>query len=159
MAINAKFFRYYYWLAVEFIKKHLRMILLSFFLSFFILVSLVSFSPLLNRFFFTRKQVIGIVGAYNLNNLPDEILQNISHGLVYINDKGEIIPALASSWEMLKGGQEFQFHLKNNLVWDDGKNFTTKDLQYQFKDVEVKKIDDYTLYFTLKKKLPIYPTY
>lgn len=159
MILRSKFLRYYYWLTIEFIKKHMRMILLSFFLSFFLIVSLVSFSPYLNRFFFTKRDVVGIVGSYDINRLPDEVLEKISHGLVYVNEKGEIIPALASSWEMLNGGQEFRFHLKNNLVWDDGKDFTAKDLEYNFKDVQVKIIDDNTIYFTLDKKLPIFPTY
>lgn len=159
MILKSKFLRYYYWLTIEFIKKHMRMILLSFFLSFFLITSLVSFSPYLNRFFFTRKDVIGIVGNYDINHVPDVILEKISHGLVYINDKGEIIPALTSSWEMINGGQEFHFHIKNNLFWDDGKEFTAKDLVYNFKDVEVKIVDKHTIYFTLSKKLPIFPTY
>lgn len=159
MALNSKFLRYYYWLTIEFVKKHMRMILLSFFLSFFIIVSLVSFSPYLNRFFFSRREVIGLVGSYDINHLPDEILEKISHGLVYVNEKGQIISALASSWEMINEGQEFRFHIKNNLVWDDGKEFTAKSLDYNFKDVEVKVLDDNTIYFKLDKKLPIFPIY
>lgn len=159
MILKSRFLRYYYWLTIEFIKKHVRMILLSFFLSFFLITSLVSFSPYLNRFFFTRKDVIGIVGSYDINRAPNEIIEKISHGLVYVNEKGEIIPALTSSWEMINEGQEFHFHIKNNLFWDDNKEFTTKDLVYNFKDVEAKIIDKNTIYFILKRKLPIFPTY
>ncbi len=100
-----------------------------------------------------------MVGSYDLSHLPDEVLEKISHGLVYVNEKGQIIPALTSSWEMINGGQEFHFHIKNNLVWDDGKDFTAKDLEYSFKDVQVKIIDKNTIYFILNKKLPIFPTY
>lgn len=135
------------------------MILLSFFLSFFLIVSLISFSPYLNRFFFSRRDVVGIVGNYDINHVPDEVIEKVSHGLVYINEKGEIIPALASSWEMLRDGEEFQVHLKNNIVWDDGKDFTAKDLKYDFKDVVVEIVDDFTIKFKLSKKLPIFPTY
>ncbi|MBI2051177.1 hypothetical protein HYT33_00240 [Candidatus Roizmanbacteria bacterium] len=151
--------RYYYWLFSEFTKKHLKMILLSFFVSFFIIISLVSFSPYLDALFFTRKQVIGFVGNYTINTLPDTILEKISHGLVSVNERGEPIPALSSSWEMLKGGKEFRFHLKNDLVWDDGKDVSAYDLVYNFKDVEAKAIDKKTIYFILKKPLPIFPTY
>ena len=35
-----KTLRYYYWLVKEFIKKHSKMMLLSFFLSFFIVIAL-----------------------------------------------------------------------------------------------------------------------
>lgn len=60
---------------------------------------------------------------------------------------------------MLNGGQEFHFHLKNNLVWNDGKEFSAHDLKYNFKDVEIKIIDDHTIHFILNRKLPIFPNY
>ncbi len=159
MIVKRQTLRYYYWLTLEFVKKHSRMILLSFFLSFFILVSIISFSPILNRFFFSKKEIIGIAGDYDFSNLPSEITEKISHGLIFSDQKGQLLPALASSWEMIGGGKEFRFHLKNNLFWDDGKEFTAKDLAYDFKDVDKKIIDKDTIYFTLKKKLPIFPTY
>ncbi|MEX1052564.1 MAG: ABC transporter substrate-binding protein [Patescibacteria group bacterium] len=155
----SKTLRYYYWLFQEFSKRHVKMIALSFFLSFFIVVSLVSFSSVLNKFLFSNKEIIGLVGNYNTSNLPDEILSRISHGLVTIGPKGEVLPALASSWEMVDNGREFRFHLKNDLLWDDGKKLTASDLTFNFKDVGVEYIDDNTLYFKLKDRLPIFPTF
>lgn len=159
MDLNRKNLRYYYWLLIEFTKKHSKMILLSFFLSFFVVVSLISFSPFLNRFIFTQKEITGMVGEYTLSSIPDEILSKISHGLVFVNEKGAVFPALASSWEIKDGGKEFRFHFKNDLLWDDGKEFFAKDLVYSFKDVEVDVKDKNTIYFKLKKALPIFPTY
>lgn len=135
------------------------MILLSFFISFFIIISLISVTPYLDKVFFSKKQVVGMVGSYTRENLPEDILKKISHGLVLVNERGESIPALASSWEMLKNGQEFRFHLKPGLTWDDGKEVSAKDLDYNFRDVEVQVIDKSTVYFKLKKALPIAPTY
>lgn len=159
MILKHKTLRYYYWLFIEFTKKHSRMMLLSFFISFFIIISLISVTPYLDKVFFSKKQVIGMIGNYTIDTLPEDILKKISHGLVFTNEKGESIPALSSSWEMLKGGKEFRFHLKPGLTWDDGKEFSAKDLNYNFRDVEVKVVDSGTVHLTLKKALPIMPTY
>ena len=154
-----KALRYYYWLLREFTKRHLKMIALSFFLSFFIVVSLVSFSSVLNKFLFANKEVIGLVGNYDLSNIPEEVLSKISHGLVTVGPKGEVLPALSSSWEMIDNGREFRFHLKNDLLWDDGKKLTASDIIYNFRDVKVIPVDNNTINFKLKDRLPIFPTF
>ena len=116
MSLNIKTFRYYYWFILEFTKKNIKMIALSFFISFFIVITLVSFSSVLNKFLFSKKEIIGIVGNYDLNNIPDEIINKISNGLVSIGPNGEVLPALASTWEIIDGGKEFRFHIKNDLL-------------------------------------------
>ncbi len=156
---GGKAFRYYYWLTIEFVKKHSKMILLSFFLSFFIVVALISFSPILNRFLFSKREIIGLVGDYDINTLPNEVLDKVSHGLVVIDEKGQLLPALASSWKMNKNAEEFTFQLKKDLVWDDGKDFRAQDLAFNFKDVEYKASSDENVQFKLKRPLPIFPTY
>lgn len=159
MAFKKKTFRYYYWFFVEYTKKHIRLILLSFLLSFFIIVSLISFSPFLQAFLSARQNVIGRVGKYSYNNLPEEITSKISHGLVFVNEKGEILPALASKWEVKNEGREYRFYLKKDLFWNDNKPFTARTISYDFKDVEVKPVNAQTIDFKLKKPLPIFPIY
>jgi len=95
----------------------------------------------------------------DINNLPNEVLDKVSHGLVFIDNKGRIQPALASKWKMLNNGEEFIFELKRRLLWDDGREFKAQDLKFNFKDVEYSAINDYILRFKLKKKLPVFPTY
>lgn len=154
-----KTFRYYYWLLKEFFSKHIRLILISFLVSFLFIIAVISLTPYLSNLVSIQKRVIGIVGAYDYNTLPEEITSQISNGLLYINEHGEVIPALATSWEMRNNGKEYRFHLRNNLVWDDGKKFSASDINYQFKDITVKKIDDTTVDFYLSKPLAIFPTY
>ncbi len=151
--------RYYYWVAVEFTKKHLRLILLSFLLSFIFVIGIISLSPYFANFLASRREVIGLVGQYNFNNLPDEILSKISNGLVYIDEKGEIIPLLSTSWEVRDNNKIYRFHLRDGLTWNDGKPFSASQIDYQFKDVQTKAIDDKTVDFILKKPLGIFPTY
>jgi len=158
MTLNKKTFRYYYWVLIEFFKKNAKLIIISFFASFIGIIGFLSVSPFL-RIALTRDQVIGMVGSYDFNNIPEEILTKISNGLVIVTDKGKIIPVIANSWEVRNNGQEYRFHIKDNLLWSDGKKFTAKDINYQFKDVKTKAVDDNTIDFYLNKPLAIFPTY
>lgn len=159
MFVSKKTFRYYYWLIKEFLSKHLKLILLSFFISFLFIIGIISLSPYLTNILSTKKRVIGLAGSYDFNTIPDEITDEISNGLVYINKQGEIIPALASTWEVRGSGKEYRFHLKNNLIWDDGKKFSASDINYQFRDIRIKVVDSRTVDFFLTKPLSIFPTY
>jgi peptide/nickel transport system substrate-binding protein len=157
--MNQKTLRYYYWVVIEFAKKHVRLILLSFLLSIIGIISIISFSPYLISYTTTKKETIGNIGITEPENIPDPILSKISSGLVFINEKGEIVPVLAEKWERSGDGKTYKFYLKKNLYWNSGKAFTAKSIAYKFKDVEVKPVGDYELVFTLKKPLPIFPTY
>lgn len=159
MTIKQKRLRFYYWLFLEFGKKHSKKIFLSFFISFFIILSIISFSSYLDSIFFAQTRVVGQVGTYSYNTLPQNVLEKISYGLVYVDPKGLVKSAMAQSWETSNNRTVFTFHLKKNLTWDDGKPFNAHDITYTFKDVDTKVTDDYTIVFTLKKPLAIFPTY
>lgn len=159
MVLNQKTFRYYYWIIQAFVTKHLRLILLSFFVSIVGIISLISFSPYLISLTSTKRDVIGIVGNHGQDTLPDTVLSQVSNGLVFINEKGETIPVIASRWEQSKDGKIYKYFLKKNLFWNDNKPFTAQGINYKFKDVEVKVKNDYEVEFHLKKPLPIFPTY
>lgn len=156
--MKKKIFRYYYWLFLEFVKKYSRLILMSFFIGFISLIGFLSVSPYL-KLIFNKQEIIGLVGNYNFTNLPDEIMTKVSNGLVTINEKGEIIPVLANSWEVKDHGKQYRFYLKNNLLWNDDKKFSASDIDYQFSDVKIKVIDKNVIDFYLNKPLAIFPTY
>lgn len=100
-----------------------------------------------------------MVGTIEPEEVPDSILSKVSSGLVFINEKGETIPVLASKWEASKDGKTYKFFIKKNLYWNNGEPFTAKGISYKFKDVETTVINDYEIDFKLKKPLPIFPTY
>ena len=158
MALKKQVVRYYYWLVLEFFKKNGRSVIISFFVSFFGIIGFLSVSPYI-KIAATKTEIVGLIGNYDLNNPPEEVINKISNGLVTVTEKGEIIPVIANSWEMLSDGREYRFHLKENLLWGNGKKFIASDIRYQFKDVEVKIVDDKTVTFFLKKPLAIFPTY
>ncbi len=156
--MKKNFFRYYYWLFLEFIKKYSRLILMSFFIGFISLIGFLSVSPYL-KLIFNKQEIIGLVGNYDFTNLPDKIMTKVSNGLVTINEKGEIVPVLANSWEVKDQGKQYRFYLKNNLLWNDDKKFSASDIDYQFDDVKVKIVDKNVIDFYLSKPLAIFLTY
>jgi peptide/nickel transport system substrate-binding protein len=131
---------------------------MSFFIGFISLIGFLSVSPYL-KLIFNKQEVIGLVGNYDFNNLPDEVMTKVSNGLVTVNDKGAIIPVLANSWEVKDGGKQYRFYLKNNLLWNDDKKFTASDINYQFSDVKIQVVDKNVIDFYLNKPLAIFPTY
>ena len=159
MVLNRKSFRYFYWTTSAFFRKNAQLILLSFLAGVIGIITIVSLSPYFIEVMTKKKVIVGIAGNYQLNEVPDPVLAQISNSLIYVNEKGEIIPLLAESWEQLNEGREYRFYLKKNLTWGDGKDFTSKDLVYNFKDVTIERPDPYVIVFKLKKPLPIFPTY
>lgn len=159
MTINRKSIRYAYWLTLAFIKKNAQPIILSFLLSIIGIIVIVSFSPYLAKAMTTDTQIVGIAGKYTVNNLPDEVLTKISNGLLYINEKGQVIPLLAESWEEVESGKEYRFQLKKDLLWNDGEPFLARDLNYKFKEATKTIEGGLTLSYNLEKPLPIFPIF
>ena len=150
MLLNNKKFRYYYWIVIEFTKKNAKLILLSFLLSIVTIISTITLSPYLINFLTAQKNVIGMVGTYDLKTIPEEIMEKISNGLVFVNEKGDITPVLAESWTLVDNGKEYRFKLKKNIYWNDGKKLVAKDIQYNFKDVTFTTDSDYGITFKLQ---------
>ncbi|MGB3769266.1 MAG: ABC transporter substrate-binding protein [Phormidesmis sp.] len=48
---------------------------------------------------------------------------------------GEIVPALAESWEVSDGGKTVTYTLKENLKWSDGEPLTVDDVVFTFNDL------------------------
>ncbi len=151
--------RHYYWFATSFSRKNFRFIVISFVAAFFGIVFIINFFPLFNSLIFSSKKITGIVGQYPIQNPPIEIANLLSIPLITTDKNGELQPVLANSWEVLNEGKTYRFHLKTDLLWYDGKKFKAQDIQYNFQDVTIKVVDDYTIDFNLKQPLTIFPIY
>lgn len=159
MTFIQKKIRYYYWLILSFIKKNFRLLFISFAGGFLIIALLVFFFPFINSNFFKKVEELGITGRYNLSNLPTEVLDAISNPLIAINEKGEITPVLAKSFELLNDNKIYRFYLKSDLNWNDNKKFTAADLNFNLKGIETKVVNEYTIEFKLNQPLSTFPTY
>lgn len=57
-------------------------------------------------------------------------------GLVTLDgETGDIIPALAESWDISEDGQTYTFTLRADLKWSDGEPLTSDDVVFTYRDV------------------------
>lgn len=95
-----------------------------------------------------------------------DLTELIFSGLMKYNNKGEIVPDLASEYKVGDNGKTYEFTLKQGIKWHDGEQFTADDvvftinriqnpdfrspLRTNWTGVEVEKIDDYKVRFKMK---------
>ena len=62
-----------------------------------------------------------------------DLTELIYSGLMKYDGKGEIVPDLAESYTISEDGKIFEFYLKENLFWSDGKPLTSDDVIFTVK--------------------------
>lgn len=139
------------WLIKEYFKKWKKAIFLFFvlgILTFFLLRLLISyFNPKIQ---FGSKEIIGIVGAYTIDSLPDSILHEIARGLTIVDKDGLPKADLARSWTIKDNGKTYIFKLKDGLFFNDGTPLTSNFTSYNFFDTLIERPDNKTIIFKLK---------
>jgi peptide/nickel transport system substrate-binding protein len=90
--------------------------------------------------------------------------------LVFLNDEGEIVPALAESWTVSDDGTEYTFKLRQGVEFHNGESFTADSVvaswergkapEMKFGDrwavaQAVTKVDDYTVTVKTEKANPL----
>ncbi len=71
----------------------------------------------------------------------NEILSNVFEGLVRYNEKNEIEPALASSWDIGKDGLTYTFHMRKDVHFHNGRLLTASDVKYSWERALSPKTD------------------
>ena len=61
------------------------------------------------------------------------ILLDLFEGLTRIDGKGQIIPAVATSWDVAPDGFSWTFHLRADAKWSDGSPVVADDFVYGFR--------------------------
>ncbi len=56
-------------------------------------------------------------------------------GLVAFDKEGNLVPALAESWEVSKDATSLKFKLRKNVKWHDGQPFTAADVKFTYDTV------------------------
>src|SRR5258706_9526612 len=139
------------WLIKAYIQRWGKIIVLYFFLglaAFFLL--LLAFSYIAPKLPLAKTEVIGAVGAYTVDTIPDYILANVSTGLTSVGADGVAKPGIASSWGIENNGKKYVFHIKPNLFFSDGTKVTSDAIHIDFTDVTVSRPDANTISFQLK---------
>ncbi|RQW81390.1 MAG: ABC transporter substrate-binding protein [Methanothrix sp.] len=80
-----------------------------------------------------------------LGSEPDDLnpLSNTGHadfydlikvfsGLLKSDEKLEMVPDLASSWEVSPDAKTYTFHLKKGIKWQDGQDFSAEDVKFTY---------------------------
>ncbi len=137
------------------VKKQLRTVLLGLLLGAVFFIILPRILKVLPKF--RRTEKIGLIGQYEISNLPDEVLQEISYGLTAVSAKGEAQPFIAENWEISSDGKTYTFKINPEpRTWHDGKPFSLADVNYNFKDVSV-QVSGGSLVFNLKDPFSPFP--
>ena len=98
--------------------------------------------------------------------LDQLLIGNVYEGLVARNEKNQVSPSLAESWDVSKDGLHYTFHLRKDAVFSNGHKLTAKDAAWSFNELVSKQYrgsnmvgkvesakakDDYTFEITLKE--------
>ncbi|HSW96303.1 MAG TPA: ABC transporter substrate-binding protein [Candidatus Saccharimonadales bacterium] len=144
--------RLLFWLLKAYLKKWGKVFVLFFIFGLiFFFIILLSFKYFSTKIFPQKEQIVGVVGTYTVDTLPESILADVSHGLTKINKDGTASPALASSWDIRDSGKTYIFHLRHNIYFSDGSPLVSRDINYDFSDVTIQKPDKDTIIFHLKE--------
>lgn len=111
------------------------------------------------NFFYSSNVIkIGLIGTYQEYDLPREVTELLSKGLVEASSDGRIKPNLVSGWEANNEATQFKFKLKDNLKWSDNTNIKASDLEFSIPNTTVSYPDDKTIQFDLKESYSPLPS-
>lgn len=124
----------------------------------------------------TRKdEVTAFVGTSIFEESMDPIKGSMSHGypficnaLIRVTPESSYVGDLATDWTVSEDALTYTFHLRNDVTFSDGSDFTAEDVVFTYKEVKknqannenvdltyldtVTAIDDYTVEFKLKER-------
>ena len=149
--MNPKFLeilRFAYLLTVQYLKRKWRMLLGIFLLGCALLFLLFKLS-LINLY--ANSISLGLVGTYQEHDLPSEVSNLMSHGLISWDSSGRAKPNIALGWETNNDATSFKFKLKKDLVWSDGTNLSSEDLEFNIPNTEITYPYQSTINFKLKE--------
>jgi oligopeptide transport system substrate-binding protein len=61
------------------------------------------------------------------------VIANLMVGLTEFNADLKPAPVIAKSWDILDGGKKIVFHLRDDVLWSDGKKVRAQDFEYSWK--------------------------
>ena len=78
--------------------------------------------------------------SFNPNVIADDyaypIVQNIYNRLVKLDASKQVIPDLATDWDVSEDGLSITFHLRDDAHWHDGEKVTSEDVKYTFDTIK-----------------------
>ena len=62
--------------------------------------------------------------------IDEVVYANVFEGLTRINENGEVMPALAESWQVSEDGKTYTFKLRSGVKFHDGTDFDAEDVKF-----------------------------
>ncbi|MBI3290989.1 peptide ABC transporter substrate-binding protein [Candidatus Falkowbacteria bacterium] len=104
------------------------------------------------------------------NDVDSDISRLIFSGLLKYDNDLQLVPELTRQWQASEDQKVYTFTLKENILWHDGQPLTASDVVFtfqslkdpdfksplliSFRGVNVEKLDDLTVRFTLPEAFP-----
>ncbi|MFW6097497.1 MAG: ABC transporter substrate-binding protein, partial [Chloroflexota bacterium] len=104
-----------------------------------------------------------------------QILNNVLDGLTFYDDELNLQPWLAESWERSDDGLTWTFHLREGVMFSNGREMTAEDVKFSFErlidpetgagnaarvgppETQIEVVDDYTVEITHPEPFGIFP--
>lgn len=67
--------------------------------------------------------------------IPQTLLGNVYEGLVKLDDDGQIVPNLASKWDVSADGKSYTFTLQSNVKFSNGSSFDADSVKFSIERV------------------------
>jgi peptide/nickel transport system substrate-binding protein len=111
------------------------------------------------------------------NPVDQDLSTLVFDGLTELDASGRLSPALATDWEVSEDGLQYEFRLREDVLWHDGAPFTAADVAFTvqsmqdpgfqgdqslselWRNVTVEQPDLYTVRFTLDEPFPSFLQY
>lgn len=143
--------RLVYLVAREVSKKYTIPLVIGFLLGLVGMIAVKQLAPKLSMYVSTNTLRIGVVGDIQPTTLPISIQSLLSTGLTQLSADGTPIPALASAWVATDSGKTYDFTLRGDAIWHNGKPVLPKDINYNIRDVSFEVISPRTIQVKLKE--------
>ncbi len=144
------------WFVTGFFAKYRRFILASFLVATGLTIVFLGVLPRLPKP--KPQNFIGIVGKYNVNQVPPQLETVLGPGLTTIDDHGLPSPGLAARWEVLDNGKTYRFYLKPNLVWSSGQPLRLNDLNLSISAITINRKEPDQIEFRLPDAFAPFPS-
>lgn len=73
--------------------------------------------------------------AFVTDSYSMPMIKNILEGLARPTNDGEIVPAMAESWDVSEDGKTYTFHIREGVKWNNGDPVTAQDFEYAWKRI------------------------
>ncbi len=101
---------------------------------------------------------VGIVGNFTGQDLPPLVKKTINAGLTRVDEQGNIIPNLASTWQTQNNGKTYIVKLNPSLAWPDNNPVIASQINLNIPNVIIDFPDNNTIKFNLPETFSPFPS-